>query len=295
MQFKHRLLLKVAVIIRASKLVKYCSINNDERATTPFKLVFFCGEKGLDYLNASLFSVYKHWKKLPEVCIISDGSPVENIEKGLLKWPRQIKVVSWQECALGFKEVGDINLYNYAANELLGKKFVGILHFAKQGPVLYSDSDILWHNSPTELDFNLGLKPQIRMSEDVAHFYTDGLLKALGEEKCLETTAFNSGVVFLNGEFSSYSKWKSLCEYLGTNKSIGWFTEQTSFAILKNHFRPEDFFKLNEILIKVDDEYSLKSTRKLYPNILARHYVNVKVTTFWRDFFYMVLFPKFSR
>ena len=163
------------------------------------------------------------------------------------------------------------------------------MHCGAKQPVLYADSDILWFNSPKEIDGVDDQKPQIKMCEDIGYFYTDKILKAIDEEKCFSNTPFNSGVVYLNGEFSSFHKWNALCNFLGTNKELGWFSEQTSFAVLKNNFRPDNYFKLTEILIKVDDEFSLKNTRKSHPEILARHYVNVKGTTFWRDFVYMML------
>lgn len=287
MNFKHKLFFKLGETIKASKLSKYYSLKNDERLNAPFNLIFFCGGSGLDYLNASLVSVYKYWKKLPDIYIVSDGTPKDVIKNGLIKWPRKVVVYSWQECAEYFKQNGNVELYEYASNELLGKKLVGIMYCAKDTPVLYADSDILWHNSPTEMEFNYDLKPQIKMSQDIAHFYTMPLLEALDEKKCLDNTPFNSGLVFLNGEFSSFPKWKALCKFLSTHRNLGWFTEQTSFAILNNYFNPNSYFKLSEVLIKVDDEFSLKSTKKLFPNILARHYVNKKATTFWRDFLYM--------
>ncbi len=287
MKISHKIFLRTTAFIRNSRFVHYFSIKDDGRETAPFKLIFFCGSKGINYLNASLISVYKCWEKLPEVCIVSDGSPVDKMKEALIKWPKNVEIISWEECATFFKNGGNTDLYNYASSELLGKKLTGIMYYAAKFPVLYSDSDILWFNSPVGMGMDFNQKPQIKMCEDVGHFYKSELLEHLGEEKCLKNTPFNSGAVFANGEFSSYPKWSSLCNYLGANKNMGWFSEQTSFAILKNYFKPGEYFKLSEILIKVDDEFSLKYTKKTNPDILARHYVNIKDTTFWRDFVYM--------
>jgi hypothetical protein len=287
MKIKQKIFFKTFEFVSKSRLAHYYELKNDDRPLPPFKLVFFCGSKNINYLNASLISVYKNWKKLPELCIVSDGSPVEDIRKNLVKWPREVEIVSWQQCANYFKEQGNQHLYAYACNELLGKKLVGIMYCGAKSPILYSDSDVLWFNSPKEIDSVDISGPQIKMCHDIGHFYTEKLLQVVNEEKCLANTPFNSGVIYLSGEFSSFPKWAALCEFLGTNKELGWFSEQTSFAILKNHFKPAESFRLTEVLIKVDDEFSLRDTRKLYPDIFARHYVNKKSTTFWRDFVYM--------
>ena len=291
MKLKNKVISKIASAIRRAKLGNHYIIKKDGRENSLFKLVFFSGERDLDYLNASLISVYKVWEKIPEIYIISDGTPLHKIKNGLINWPQKINIISWEECAISYKERGNLNLHIYATNELIGKKLVGILHCAEKFPVLYSDSDVLWFNSPTESNVEYGLKPQIKMSHDVGYFYTKPIVESLGEGKCLKSQPFNSGVMYLNGEFSIFPKWDLLCEFLGKHKNFDWFSEQTSFAILNNHFNPHCFFKPDEILIKIDDEFSLKYTKIAYPKILARHYVSVKGTAFWRDFVF-ILFSK---
>ena len=287
MKFKHKVINKIAFAIHRAKLANHYIIKKDGRLNSPFKLVFFSGERDLDYLNSSLISVYKCWNELPDIYIISDGTPIEKIRTGLIKWPKKIEILSWEECAIDYKEKGNNNLYNYALNSLSGKKLVGILYCVEKFPVLYSDSDVLWLNSPKDFDLNFNLKPEIKMSQDVDFFYSKQMLESLNEEKCLNTIPYNSGVMLLSGEISSFPNWKSFCETLGTYNSSHWFEEQTAFAILSNYFNPNNFFSPTEVLIKIDDEYSLKYTKKEFPNILARHYVNVKTTAFWRDFIFI--------
>lgn len=286
MKFKHRLYHKSAKIIRSWNLPHRFSIKPTECETTPFKMVFFSGERDLDYLNSSLVSIYKHWKKLPEIIVISDGTPVNIIEKRLIKWPKKIQVISWQNCAVSLKENGNIYLYNYASEKIIGRKLAGLICCAQKHPILYSDSDVLWFDSLLEKDLATET-PQVIMSQDIDFFYTNELIEDLDEDKCLTTQAYNSGVMYLNGDFTSYPKWKLMCEILGSNKDLSFFAEQTVFAILSNYFNPNNFFSSNEILIKIDDEYGLKNTKKAHPQILARHYVSKKATIFWRDFLFM--------
>jgi hypothetical protein len=287
MKLQHRIILRTAKTIQAVNLAQHYKLKEDNRETTPFKLVFFTGASGLNYLNSSLISVHKFWKQLPDICIVSDGTSIDVLKKGLIKWSKKVHIFSWEECALSFKEKGNTYLYDYATNVLIGKKLIGLLYCAEKFPILYSDTDVLWLNSPSGLDFDSSHKPQIKMSKDIGFFYTKELLDNLKEQSCFDTTPFNSGVMYLSGNFSVYPKWKALSEYLGTHDNMGWFSEQTTFAILNNFFNPDNFFTTDEVLIKVDDVYSLKYTRKKYPNVLARHYVNVKGTTFWRDFTYI--------
>lgn len=292
MKFKHKVLLKIASVIRLAKLFNYYPVKTDARGTTSFKLVFFSGERDIDYLNSSLISVYQSWNELPEICIISDGTPVDKIRNGLIKWPKKTDILSWEECANYFKKKGNANLYNYASNVLIGKKLIGILYCAERFPVLYSDTDVLWFNSPPEINVDFDPNPKIKMSQDVRYFYSEPILEKLNELKCLNTIPYNAGVMFLTGEMSSFPNWELLCETLSAANGSDWFEEQTSFAILSNYFNPNIFFKPSEILIKIDDEYSLKYTKKMYPNILARHYVSKKGSTFWRDFVFMFFLRK---
>jgi hypothetical protein len=293
MILKHKIYLKVADIIRTGNIHKFYRIKDDKRPIAEFKLIFFCGASGMSYLNASLVSVHKYWNKLPEICILSDGTPEDDIKKKLIKWPLKVTIYTWQECAQHFLDKGNKDLHTYASNEIIGKKLIGIMYCAEKFPVLYSDSDILWFNSPTEMKLDFNLKPQIKMSTDIDYFYTKPLLKEIDEENCLSTIPFNSGVVFLNGSLSGFPKWAALCKFLGANKNMGWFSEQTSFAVFNNYLNPNNYFSSDEILIKIDDGYDLRSTFTDHKKILARHYVHVKATTFWRDFVFM-LFKKRS-
>lgn len=295
LSFKNKVFYKGIQGIRLLNISRFYKIKDDNRETANFKLLYFCGRNGIEYLNASLISVYKNWGKLPELVIVTDGTPKEFFKEKLIKWPRKVNILSWEECALSFKDEGNINLYNYAANKLYGKKYAGILYCAKRFPVLYSDSDILWFNYPTEFDAKAELKNQIIMSEDIDYFYENNIFKTLNEEHCLENKPLNAGVIYLNGQFSSFPKWKELCEFLGKNEGLGHFTEQTCLAILNNYFNPHTYLTNKRVLIKIDDAFSTKYTLKDNPAILARHYVSVKDTTFWRDFFIMTIKNLFKK
>ncbi len=286
MNIKEEIYRIAGFLVRRLKLYNYFELKDDSRPAFPVRLVFLCGREGIRYLNACMVSIYRHWDELPDICVVTDGTPLEMFQKDLIRWPRKLEIISWEECALYFSNKGQQELYNFANQNILGRKFASLLYFALQGPFLYSDTDILWFDSPGALD--LTKSPLIKMSrENDRACYSDALLKALGEEKCLLTTPFNSGLMFLNGDFSSYPKWKELCQFLGTLAKDEIMAEQTAFAILTNHFDQTSFWPSEQILIKTDDMFHWRYTRSDFPNILARHYVYTRPTAFWRDFIYM--------
>jgi hypothetical protein len=295
MKLKRKIFRAGGYAARLLKPYKYFDLKDDTRPTFPYKLVFMSGRSGVGYLNACLVSIYQTWDKLPEVVVISDGTPMEILKTELIGWPRQIKIVSWEEAATHFLEKGNTDLVQYAKNLVYGKKFISLMHLATKFPLLYCDTDVLWFASP-EIPEIKDNAPFIKMGRDVGiGYYTDEFLVRLEEEKCIVRPPFNSGLMYLHGDFSTYPKWSAFCHYLAVHKSGlpgPEHSEQTAFAILNNHFNGQSWWEPTEILIKTDDEYGLGYTRKQFPGIIARHYVHTKPTAFWRDFIYMSLGKK---
>jgi len=287
MSIKKKFYKLVGKLISQSQFRHFFTLKDDNRKSTDFKLVFFCGRKGTEYLNASLISVYNSWNELPSICIVTDGTPKEVILKKMIKWPRNVEIITWEDCALYLKNNGNPAAYTYASTELWGRKFVAIHYCAAHFPTLYSDTDVLWYASP-DLKLSTGLSPAMKMSQDVHHCYTDKVIHAVQEDRCLHNTPLNAGLMYINGDFSSYPKWKELCHFLSTNLKLGGFSEQTANAILNNHFSPKQYFTSDEVLIKIDDEFNLRYTGRHHPGIVARHYVSTKKTAFWRDFAFML-------
>jgi hypothetical protein len=283
MSFKETILYYFSKTMAYFNVARFFSVKPGNGVVPPFKLVFFCGGREKGYLNASLMSVYKNWTNIPELFIVTDGTDPEIVKQNLIKWPQKITVITWKECAAYFEQKGYPELARYAAKELWGKKFASVLYCAAHFPTLYTDTDILWFKEIKGIDPNI--KPLIKMSQDAGHFYSIPILEHLHEEQCLQTTPRNAGMIYANGDFTSYPKWKEMCSYLDTKPDHR--TEQTSFAILNNYFDKNAFFSTNEVLIKIDDAASFRHTLKSNPDIMARHYVSVKHTTFWRDFVIM--------
>ncbi|MBS1509691.1 MAG: hypothetical protein JST86_02525 [Bacteroidetes bacterium] len=281
---KKTLYLKAYALVCKLNLARLSKIKKDNRPVSPFKLVFFCGKTGIEYLNASLVSVYKSWNNVPEVIIITDGTPAEIIQQKLIQWPQPLTIHTWQHCGEYFKQQGKNDLYEYAAKDIWGKKFIGICYCAEQFPILYSDTDILWFNTPV-LE-NLDGITKVKMCQDVDHHYSLPLVEAMQQQKVLQHVPLNAGLIYAGGHLESFPQWQALTHYLAEKPDHR--TEQTSFAVLNNYFNPGDYFKQEEIFIDVEDMYSMKYTKKKHPAIWARHYVNLKNTSFWRDFIYLL-------
>jgi hypothetical protein len=247
-----------------------------------------CGKEGIRYLNASMVSIYFSWDKLPDICVISDGTPISKFKKELVRWPGKLDIISWEDCALYFRDKGNEDLLSFANANIFGKKFISLLYCSRQFPLIYSDTDVLWYSSPEE--FKMDKNPFIKMCLEMDKaYYSSILLESLQEKSCLKTKPFNAGLMYLSGDFSAYPKWNDLCNALGNSAKSDWMSEQTAFAILNNYLDASSYWGPDEVLIKTDDAYSLKYTLAYFPRIIARHYVNTRPTAFWRDFVYMCL------
>lgn len=283
----------LGLAIRRSQLHRIFRLKNDDRPTFPHKLVYMCGREGQRYLNASLTSVYLFWDSLPEVIVITDGTPLNNI----VSWPRKLEVISWEKAYTYFREQGNLDLCRYADRLVYGKKFISLVYLAHQSPILYSDTDVLWYSTPQLAGIPTGDTHVIMGSDIAGGYYSSSMLESLGEDRCLDNIPFNAGLMYLGGDLSSYPKWPELCQQLATHKpptgSMD-YTEQTAFAILANHFNAAAYFKPGEVLIRTDDFYRLGYTLKHSPGIMARHYVNTRPVAFWRDFVYICFNKKLS-
>jgi hypothetical protein len=136
------------------------------------------------------------------------------------------------------------------------------------------------------------------MGSDISNgFYAGSVLESLGEDKCLDNIPFNAGLMYLDGDLTTYPKWSELCHHLSTHQAPSAsmdYSEQTAFAILANHFNAASYWTHGEVLIRTDDCFALQYTLKDSPGIMARHYVNTRPVAFWRDFVYICFSKKLS-
>ena len=274
-----KMLSKFGSVLRDLQTTKCKKIKADNRPEAAFDLVFFSDAKGIKLLNASLFSVYKKWKYLPKITIISDGTPIGDIKSKLTYWPKEVNIINWQECAAYYNNKNNKALYNYACKDVWGKKFVSVLYCAEQGNILYSDTDVLWFKDPTPI-LNGATMPYMKMCPDIDFYYTEPMIKQLSEQKVYSKLPMNAGLIHATGAFSVYENWEPLCNYLETKSDNR--SEQTAFAILANAYG--GVWSLKDIMLTIDDISEVLPKRNKYKDIFARHYVNTKSWLFWRDY-----------
>lgn len=256
------------------------SLRNSE-----FCLAYFSGSRGISFLNASLRSVSKTWKSIPNVKIFSDGTKSEILKNSVIEWGGKLEIIGWEECAAYFESKGNVDLSNYAKGHLWGKKLICILYAFEHQKTLYSDTDVLWFKDPSEILPLETHSPTIKMSKDIEYCLSTPMIDFLGL-KPDEITPLNAGVIYGHGDFSTHPQWLDICSYLAKHPDNR--SEQTALALLTSHFGSA--WNMDQIYIETSDMYSIRRKNpSTYKQIYARHYVNTKNWLFWKDYLWFKL------
>jgi hypothetical protein len=115
-------------------------------------------------LRESMFSVYRSWKKLPTITVVSDGSwSGADFHHVFSWWPGKINVLSREQIIAHADAAGERELAQYAKASAWGCKVASIVLLARREPVLFVDADILWFKDPVDLLAlaNLGPSPAV--------------------------------------------------------------------------------------------------------------------------------------
>ena len=247
-----------------------------------FRLVYFCGSRGVDYLRGSLHSVLLNWGSFPRVLVITDGTPPDTLRRALGAMSNGIEVISWEVCASHFESKANLDLAEYARHHLWGRKLVAVLYSFEKFKALYSDTDVLWFKDPLE---SVSGSVRFKMSEDIRPCYSNDMLHMLGMSE-LDLPPFNAGVVYGFGEFGDVPHWREICAYLRCFPDNR--TEQTTLALIARHCGSS--WPMDEIKISLDDISSIFPASSVnYGSLIARHYVNGKFWLFWRDYSWLLI------
>src|SRR5207247_3292006 len=96
-------------------------------------------------LRESMFSLYRSWKKLPRITVVSDGSwSAADFYPVFSWWPGKINVLSREQLIAQSDAAGERELARYAEASGGGLKFASIVLLWVREPVLFVDADILW-------------------------------------------------------------------------------------------------------------------------------------------------------
>lgn len=267
-------------IVNKIILKRICSKQITKPYDSTFKVLYFVGSRGVEYLNASIYSLRKNFDAMPEVLIFTDGTGIREIQKKMYHLGLKVKYDTWKTAADYFRSKGNDDLACYAENELWGKKYISILYCMEvYGNVLYNDTDILWYNQP-QLTFQAN---KLAMSSDAVESFSHPMLAKFGLTEILQYP-MNAGCIYGSGTMDQYPEYKEICRYL--HYSADNRTEQTSFAIFAHKYGKRLSF--DQIYMDVEDNSLLVNDKSLYNKIWARHYVNMKEWVLWRDFYSIV-------
>ena len=231
-------------------------------------------------LRESMFSLYRSWKKLPTITVVSDGSwSAADFYPVFSWWPGKINVLSREHIIAQAHAAGERELAQYAEASAWGLKVAAIVLVARREPVLFVDADILWFNDPTDLlgptDF-WGKPRGVRESNCYQH--RDLALRFCPE--VLESPFVNGGILALHGEFLTPEILRAMVREALTDPNDGAF-EQTIIATAVH--RGAGLMPGTMSLVEFDDINRLCQRNMRPEGYYSRHYVNWMRHLLYRD------------
>src|SRR5467141_3583410 len=180
-------------------------------------------------LRESMFSLYKSWKKLPTITVVSDGSWSDaDFYPAFSWWPGKIDVLSREQIITQADAAGESELAQYAAASAWGLKIASIVLLARREPVLFVDADILWFKDPADLFGPSGSWAKPRgVRESNCYQHREMALRFC--PKVLKPPFVNGGILALHGEFLTTEILRAMVHEALTDPKDGAF-EQTIIA-----------------------------------------------------------------
>jgi hypothetical protein len=240
-------------------------------------------------LREGLFSLYRSWKKLPSVTVVSDGSwsPSEFCPT-FSWWPAKIDVLSREEIIAEAEAAGERELAQYAQASGWGLKVASIVLLASREPLLFVDVDILWFADPSDL---LGPRDSWAKPRGVreGNCYQHQEMALRFCPQVLEPPYVNGGIIALYGEFMTPAVLRAMAREALADPQDGAF-EQTIIASAVH--MGAGLMPDNMSLVEFDDidRFRYRNMRK--EGYCSRHYVNWMRHLFYRDALKLRLQPR---
>jgi len=231
-------------------------------------------------LRESMFSLYRSWKKLPTITVVSDGSwSAADFYPVFSWWPCKINVLSREHIIAQSDAAGERELAQYAEVSAYGLKLASIVLLARREPVIFVDADILWFKDPADLfgPSDFWAKPR-GVRESNCYQHRDMALRFC--PKVLEPPFVNGSILALHGEFLTAEILRAMVHEALADPNDGAF-EQTIIATavkLRGEFFPEKL-----ILVEFDDVDRFRSRDMQDEGYYSRHYVNWMRHLLYRD------------
>jgi hypothetical protein len=231
-------------------------------------------------LRESMFSVYRSWKELPTITVVSDGSwAAADFYSVFSWWPGKINILSREQIIGQADAEGQPGLAEYAGASGWGLKVASIVLLARCEPVLFVDADILWFADPADLlgPSNVWAKPR-GVRESNCYQHREMALRFC--PKVLEPPFVNGGIVALHGEFLPMDMLRAMLHEALTDAQNGTF-EQTIIASAVHMGAGLLAGQIN--LVAFDDVDRLHYRDMKQEGYYSRHYVNWMRHLFYRD------------
>jgi hypothetical protein len=231
-------------------------------------------------LRESMFSLYRSWKKLPTITVVSDGSwSAPDFFPVFSWWPEKIEVLSPEEVITQAHAAGERELAQYAKASGWGLKLAAIALRARRGPVLFVDADILWFADPADLlgPSDCWAKPR-GVREGNCYQHRDMALRFC--PKVLQPPFVNGGILALDGEFLPANTFRAMVHEALANPEDGAF-EQTIIASAVHMGAGLLPSKINLVEFDDIDKFCHRNMRR--EGYYSRHYVNWMRHLFYRD------------
>ncbi|MFD2161027.1 putative nucleotide-diphospho-sugar transferase [Paradesertivirga mongoliensis] len=259
-------------------------------STPELNLVMLTGVQQMSMLNQSLWSISKKFRHLPKVYLFTDkGVDLETLKRKLKWFPdSHLTIIIAESCTEYHRNKGNELLASFAHQNPMGLKLAAILQIADLNtPILYCDTDVLWHKDPwqtiSELISNPGVK--LALSSDFQAAYDQDMVHAANMSELLTEPFYCAGILFLKAlDSGNRDKLQKLLEIAVVQSTH--FTEQTIFAYL-NKINGDHSLDKDGFAILLDDQFSLIPRKK--NTLIARHYIGPVRHNFWRDAFFLKL------
>jgi len=231
-------------------------------------------------LREGMFSLYRSWKELPTITVVSDGSwSPADFQPVFSWWPGKIEVLCPEEIIAQAEAAGERELAQYAEASGWGLKLACIILSARREPVLFVDADILWFADPSDLlgPRNSWARPR-GVRETNCHQHRDMALRFC--PKVLEPPFVNGGIIALHGQFLPADILHAMLHDALTDPKNGTF-EQTIIASAVHMGAGLLPGQIN--LVEFDDTDRLRHRNMKQEGYYSRHYVNWMRHLFYRD------------
>lgn len=268
--------------LRAFKPVYKPSSNRDN-----INLVILTGLAQIPMLTEVLATVFAKFSLNPIVHLYLDKNVSEKLVlKKLSRIPKEnLEITTAENCIAYHLSKGQTKIAEFAKRNPMGLKMAAILQAAdREKPLIYCDTDVLWHQDPCQELKELIENESVIMalSYDFQPAYDENMIDK-GNLEILKTSPFYCAGILLLKSFSNHNK-----QLLGGLLDIAieqsnHFTEQTLFSYF-NKINGNVGLPKEKFAIILDDQFQILPIKN--QQVIARHYIGPVRHHFWRDAFF---------